>query len=44
MPTLNEILEALGLMLILTTVSVTIVGLLMFWLYRFFKNRSDESK
>lgn len=40
--TLEQVLDALLLMLGLTLISVTVVGLLMFGLYRFFKNRKDE--
>lgn len=40
--TLDQVLDALLLMLVLTVISVTIVGALMFGLYRFFKNRKDE--
>lgn len=40
--TLEQVLDALLLMLGLTAISVTIVGLLMFGLYRFFKNQKDE--
>ncbi|MBE0493354.1 MAG: hypothetical protein IBX48_03345 [Thiomicrospira sp.] len=41
--TLNHVLDALLIMLSLTAISVTIVGLLMFGLYRFFKNQKDEN-
>lgn len=40
--TLDQVLDALLLMLGLTLISVTIVSGLMYWLYRFFKNRQDD--
>lgn len=42
MPTWNDVLDALGLMLILTSVSIVITVLVVYGLYWFFKNRSDE--
>lgn len=42
--TLEQVLDALLLMLGLTIVSVTIVGGLMYWLYRVFKNKQSETK
>jgi uncharacterized membrane-anchored protein len=40
--TFDHVLDALGLMLVFTLVSVSVVGGLMYWLYRFFKNKESD--
>ncbi len=41
MPTMDEVGSALLIMLALLAVSITVVGLVMWWLYRFFKNKDE---
>ena len=40
--TLNNVFEAMGIMVIGTIIAVTIVTLVMLGLYRFFKNDASE--
>lgn len=42
--TLDHVFDAMLIMLVMTVVAISIVGGLMYWLYRFFKNKPSEQR